>query len=74
MFSILTGKLREQLVYLYKFNWTVNTRVKEQSFKSKENGNPRRNLCKFATKKYRLKGRIKYFIIIIMRLHSSLPI
>lgn len=45
--TTLTRKLREQLVYLYKFNWQINTRVKEESFKLKENDNPRRNLYKF---------------------------
>lgn len=56
----------------YKFNRRINARMKEQSFEPKENGNPRENLYKLATNKYRLKGRIMFFIVIIMKFCSSL--
>lgn len=46
--------------------------MKEQSFESKENGNPRENLYKLATNKYRLKVRIMFFIVTIMKFCTSL--
>lgn len=63
-----------QLVSLYKLNWRINAKMKEQSFESKENGNPRENLYKLATNKYRQKVRIMFFIVIIMKFYSSLLI